>query len=72
MKLHHQESYETAVFVTLSGHIRIEQKIDGQECCCLLTKVQAEQLLKELPLMIAEQTDCLETPSQVEDLSDES
>ena len=72
MKLQHQESYETEVFVTLSGHIRIEQKIDDQECCCLLTKVQAEQLLKELPLMIAEQTAYLEDPFQPEDLPDES
>ncbi len=72
MKLHHQDSFETEVFVTLSGHIRIQQSIDGQECCCLLTKVQAEQFFKELPLMIAEQTAHLADPSQAEDLSDES
>jgi hypothetical protein len=72
MKLHHQESFETEVFVTISGPIRIQQKIDNQECFSLLTKVQAEQLLQELPTLIVEQTQNLENPSQAEDLSDES
>ena len=72
MKLHHQDSFETEVFVTISGPIRIQQRIDGQECFSLLTKVQAEQLLQGLPTLIAEQTKNLKNLSRAEDLSDES
>ena len=53
MKLKFQESFQTEVFHTASGHIRINQIYDmSQETFALLTPEQAEQLLTALPELI--------------------
>lgn len=53
MKLKFQESFQTEVFATASGHIRIDQTYDmSQETFALLTPEQAEQLLTALPKLI--------------------
>lgn len=53
MKLKFQESFQTEVFHTVSGHIQINQIYDmSQETFALLTPEQAEQLLTALPELI--------------------
>lgn len=60
MKLHHQECYESEVYVGANHHIVIKQLLDrdtsfsNDETMVFLTVVQAEELLKALPDLIAQ------------------
>jgi len=60
MKLHHQECYESEVYVGANHHIVIKQLIDkdasftDDATMVFLTVLQAEELLQALPDLIAE------------------
>ena len=58
MKLHHQECYESEVYVGANHHIVIKQLLDrdtsftDDATMVFLTVLQAEELLKALPDLI--------------------
>lgn len=54
MKLHHQESLATELFITTDGRIAIKQEVYPEDQIVFLTEVQALQLNKHLPDFIKE------------------
>ena len=74
MKLHHQESLATEVFITTDGRIAIKQEVYPEDQIVFLTEVQALQFNQHLPDFIKiaqEQTQAYRKEQNEQETDDE-